>query len=325
MTDITQWLLLVLTLPTDNATARMRYWRALKAKGCAVLRDGVYLLPDGDSAGGELTELCESIGRAGGTSYLFRLGSRDRAQDAEFRMLFDRGDDYEALRRSLDDARKSLATLSPVEITKLLRKTRKEFEAIAGIDFFPNEASVRAQSAWQDFVAAADAVLSPGEPHQTEGTIRLLKRTDFQSRVWATRRKLWVDRVASAWLVRRFVDSEAQFLWLASPDDCPSDAVGFDFDGATFSHINDRVTFEVLAASFGIEDEPGMAGLSSMVHSLDVGGVTVPEAAGFEAVMTGATQRGLSDDELLNEMSQMLDSLLAHFAALEKAAAKRRR
>jgi hypothetical protein len=134
-----------------------------------------------------------------------------------------------------------------------------------------------------------------------------------------------VDRVASAWLVRRFVDGDAQFLWLASPDDCPADAVGFDFDGATFSHINNRVTFEVLAASFGIEEEPGMGGLSSMVHSLDVGGVTVPEAAGFEAVMTGATQRGLSDDELLGEMSRMLDSLLAHFAAQEKVAAKRRR
>jgi hypothetical protein len=283
----------------------MRYWRALKTKGCAVLRDGVYLLPDGDSAGGEMTEMCESIGRAGGTSYLFRLASRDRAQDLEFRMLFD---------------------LSPVEITKLLRKTRKEFEAIAGLDFFPNEASVRAQSAWQDFIAAADAVLSPGEPRDTEGTIKRVKRADYQGRVWATRSRLWVDRVASAWLVRRFVDSEAQFLWLASPDDCPSDAVGFDFDGATFSHINDRVTFEVLAGSFGIENEPGMAGLSSMVHSLDVGGgVTVPEAAGFEAVMTGATQRGLSDDELLAEMGQMLDSLLAHFAAIEKAPAKRRR
>jgi hypothetical protein len=68
-----------------------------------------------------------------------------------------------------------------------------------------------------------------------------------------------------------------------------------------------------------------MAGLAGMVHSLDVGGIVVPEAAGFEAVMTGATQRGLSDDELLNEMSQMLDSLLAHFAAMEKGAARRRR
>lgn len=325
MNDLTQWLLLVLTLPTDNATARMRYWRALKMKGCAVLRDGVYLLPDEESAGVEMTEMCEGISQAGGTSYLVRFGSRDGGQDSEFQLLFDRSDDFGALRRSLDETRKTLTSLAPAEITKLLRKTRKEFEAIAGIDFFPNEASVRAQSAWQDFVAAADAVLSPGEPHQSDGTIKPVKRADYQGRVWATRRRLWVDRVASAWLVRRFVDGEARFLWLASPDDCPADAVGFDFDGATFSHINDRVTFEVLVACFGIEDEPGIAGLSSMVHSLDVGGITVPEAAGFEAVMTGAKQRGLSDDELLTEMSQTLDSLLAHFAAQEKAAAKRRR
>ncbi|MFL9905713.1 chromate resistance protein ChrB domain-containing protein [Paraburkholderia sp. RL17-337-BIB-A] len=325
MNEMTDWLLLVLTLPTDNATARMRYWRALKSKGCAVLRDGVYLLPDGESAAGEMGEMCESIGQAGGTSYLMNFRSRDGVQDAEFRSLFDRAEEYATLRRSLDDTRKTLSGLTPAEITKLLRRTRKEFEAIAGIDFFPNEATVRAQSAWQDFVAAADAVLSPGEPHQAEGTINLLKREEYQGRVWATRRRLWVDRVASAWLIRRFVDRDARFEWLASPDDCPPDALGFDFDGAAFTHINDRVTFEVLAASFGIEDEPGMAGLSDMVHSLDVGGVVVPEAAGFEAVMTGATQRGLNDDELLNEMSQMLDSLLAHFAAVEKGAAKRRR
>jgi hypothetical protein len=302
----------------------MRYWRALKAKGCAVLRDGVYLLPDGGSALGEMGEMCDSIGQAGGTAHVIRFHSRDEVQDAEFRSLFDRVEEYATLRRSLDDVRKTLSGLAPAEITKLLRRTRKEFEALAGIDFFPNEATVRAQSTWQDFVAAADAVLSPGEPHSTEGTIKLLKRDEYQGRVWATRRHLWVDRVASAWLIRRLIDHDARFLWLASPADCPSDAVGFDFDGATFSHINDRVTFEVLAVSFSIEEELGMAGLAGMVHSLDVGGVVVPEAAGFEAVMTGATQRGLNDDELLTEMSQTLDSLLAHFGAVEKGARQRR-
>jgi hypothetical protein len=325
MREITDWLLLVLTLPTDNATARMRYWRALKTRGCAVLRDGVYLLPDGDGAGGEMEEMCEGISQAGGTAYLIRFPSRNAVQEQEFRGLFDRADEYATLRRSLDETRKSLASLAPADITKVLRKTRKEFEALSGIDFFPNEATVRAQSAWQDFVASADAVLSPGEPRQTEGTIKRLKPEEYQGLVWATRRRLWVDRVASAWLIRRFVDRDARFEWLASPDDCSPDAVGFDFDGATFTHINDRVTFEVLAASFGIDEEPGMAGLAGMVHSLDVGGIVVPEAAGFEAVMTGATQRGLNDDELLDEMSQMLDSLLAHFAAVEKGAARRRR
>lgn len=325
MTEITHWVLLVLTLPTDNATARMRYWRALKAKGCAVLRDGVYLLPAGEEAGDEMAEMCGSIGEAGGTAYLLSFGSHDVTQEEEFRSLFDRTDDYALLKRSLDDARKTLSGLTPAEVTRLLRKVRKEFEAVEATDFFPNEASVRAQSAWQDFVAAANAVLSPDEPHPAEGTITRLKRESYRGRIWATRRRLWVDRVASAWLIRRFVDSDARFQWLASPEDCPADAIGFDFDGAAFSHINERVTFEVLAASFGIESEPGMARLAAMVHSLDVGGVIVPEAAGFEAVMTGATQRGLSDDQLLAEMTLVLDSLLAHFAAAEKKASKRRR
>ncbi|MBC8640660.1 chromate resistance protein [Caballeronia sp. EK] len=320
MKKISDWLLLILTLPTDNATARMRYWRALKAKGCAVLRDGAYLLPLIADDG--MAEMCDSIGAAGGTAYLVRFSSADQAQDDEFRNLFDRTDDYASLRRSIESTQRTLAGLSPADITKLVRRTRKEFEALAAIDFFPNEASVRARSAWEDFVQAAEAVLSPGEPHSNEGYIPLLDRAFFQGRVWATRRHMWVDRVASAWLIKRFIDGDARFVWLASPDKCPKHAVGFDFDGATFSHVNDRVTFEVLAVSFAVDSEPGMTGLANMVHSLDVRGRVVPEAAGFEAVMTGARERGLSDDELLAEMSGVLDSLLAHFAATSKSAEK---
>lgn len=318
MNSSNDWLILVLTLPTDNATARMRFWRALKAKGCAVLRDGVYLLPATDVAEAELLELGANIGEAGGAAHLVRAPSRDADQEAEFRSLFDRADDYAAFVRSLADARKTLSDLSPTEITRLLRRAGKDFEAISSIDFFQNEASTRAEAAWQDFVALANTVLSPGEPHQAEGAIPILRREDYLGRTWATRQRLWVDRVASAWLIRRFVDSEARFLWLASPSECPADALGFDFDGAAFSHIGERVTFEVLVASFGLEDEPGLLRLGMLVHALDIGGGVVPEAIGFEAVMTGAKARALSDDELLAEMSNVLDSLLAHFAATEK-------
>jgi hypothetical protein len=320
MNSSSDWLLLILTLPTENATARMRFWRALKAKGCAVLRDGVYLLPATDTAETELLELGASIGEAGGTAHLLRAPSRGTDQEAEFRSLFDRGEDYAVFVQSLTDARKTLSDLSPTEITRLLRRTGKDFEAISSIDFFPTEGSVRAEAAWADFVALANTVLSPGEPHQAAGAIVRLRREDHQDRTWATRQGLWVDRVASAWLIRRFVDPQARFLWLASPGACPSDALGFDFDGAAFSHVGERVTFEVLVASFGLEEEPGMLKLGSMVHALDIGGVVVPEAAGFEAVMTGAKARALSDDNMLAEMSHVLDSLLAHFAASEKSA-----
>ncbi|CAE6738005.1 chromate resistance protein ChrB domain-containing protein [Paraburkholderia haematera] len=324
MNSLNDWLLLVLTLPTDNATARMRFWRALKAKGCAVLRDGVYLLPATSAAEAELLELGASIGEAGGAAHLVRAPSRDADQEAEFRSLFDRADDYGAFVRSLADARKTLSDLSPAEITRLLRRTGKDFEAISSIDFFRNEASTRAEAAWQDFVALANTVLSPGEPHPAEGAIPVLRREDHQGRTWATRQRLWVDRVASAWLIRRFIDFRAQFLWLASPGECPADALGFDFDGAAFTHVGERVTFEVLVASFNLEDEPGLLKLGTMVHALDIGGPVVPEAIGFEAVMAGAKARALTDDEMLAEMSNVLDSLLAHFAATGKTDAGKR-
>ena len=312
------WFLLVLTFPTDNATARMRFWRALKARGCAVLRDGVYLLPAGAAAETDLLDLARGIDDAGGTAHLVDVCNRDDDQRRLFQSLFDRGDEYRAFVRGLADVRKTLSALSPAEVERLLRRARKDYEAIVAIDFFPGETGTQAEAAWQDFVALADTVLSPGEPHPAEGAIRALRRDDYQRRTWATRQRIWVDRVASAWLVRRFIDAAPRFAWLASPGECPRDALGFDFDGAIFTHVGDRVTFEVLMESFGLADVPGLAQLGKMVHALDVGGPAIPEAVGFEAVMTGAKQRGLSDDEMLAEMSVVLDSLLAHFAASDK-------
>ena len=136
MNSLNDWLLLVLTLPTDNATARMRFWRALKAKGCAVLRDGVYLLPATDAAEAELLELGTSIGDVGGAAHVVRTSSRGAYQEAEFRCLFDRTDEYAAFARLLADARKTLSDLSPAEITRLLRRVGKDFEAISGDRLF---------------------------------------------------------------------------------------------------------------------------------------------------------------------------------------------
>ncbi len=155
--------------------------------------------------------------------------------------------------------------------------------------------------------------MSPDEPHETAGHIARLDAGPYQGRVWATRRRLWVDRVASAWLIRRFIDRQARFRWLASPADCPRRALGFDFDGAAFTHVGERITFEVLMASFGLEADAALTRLAAMVRALDVGGEPVPEARGFEAVLAGARERCPNDDTLLEAMSTVLDSLYAHF------------
>jgi hypothetical protein len=318
MSSLTTWSVLVLTFPTENATARMRTWRALKAKGCAVLRDGIYLLPHTAEREDMLRELAGSIDEAGGTAHLLRAQSLDAPQEADFRALFDRNDDYATFVASLGAARKTLGGQPPAEVTRLLRRLRKDYDAIRTIDYFPGAASTDAEVAWEDFLALADTVLSPGEPHAAERAIRPLRRDEYQARTWATRQRLWVDRVASAWLIRRFIDPNACFLWLDSPAACPPDALGFDFDGAAFTHVGERVTFEVLVVSFGLDDDAALLRLGEMVHALDVGGAPVPEAIGFEAVMAGARQRALDDDQLLDEMGRVLDSIYAHFTASTK-------
>jgi hypothetical protein len=169
-----------------------------------------------------------------------------------------------------------------------------------------------------EFVNTAESILSSGEPQSIEATIPRLVTAEYQEQVWATRQRLWVDRVASAWLIRRFIDPAARFLWLESPEDCPPHALGFDFDGARFTHVGDRVTFEVLLTSFGLDNDRGLQRLGALVHTLDVGNGFVPEAAGFEAMLAGVRQRATDDDQLLNEMSPVLEAMYTHFSTDSK-------
>lgn len=315
------WLLLVLSLPSDSATARVRIWRALKALGCGALRDGAYLLPQLPQPRQALAALADETLREGGSAWLLTVQAQDAEEQAAYQALFDRGDAYRDWRAEVAEQRAGLAQLAPAAITRLLRKLRRDLDALRAIDYFPNAASAQAQTAWSDFVAAADSLLSPGEPHAAHAGIARLDRADYQGRRWATRRRLWVDRAASAWLIGRFIDHSARFLWLDTPADCPADALGFDFDGAAFTHVGDKVSFEVLLASFGLDADRALARLGALVHTLDVGDGFVPEASGVEAVMAGARQRsGGDDDRMLAEAGAVFDALYAHFSADPSAA-----
>jgi len=307
------WLLLVISLPTSSATARMRVWRALKALGSMALRDGAYLLPAAEGRDEALLEIADDCTREGGVAWLMGAQPRSAEDEAAWRLLFDRSADYAELRKGWKDANRGLAKLGATELTRLQRRLQRDFDAVRAIDFFPGDAGLEAQAALAEFVKRIQALLSPGEPHEATGGIARLDPARYRGRTWATRRRLWVDRVACAWLIRRFIDPEAKFLWLARPADCPKRALGFDFDGAAFTHVGERVSFETLMASFGLEDDPALLRLAAIVHHLDVGGEPVPEATGFEAVMTGARERLEDDDALLAEMSGVLDSLYAHF------------
>ncbi|MBS0495912.1 MAG: chromate resistance protein [Proteobacteria bacterium] len=312
------WLVLVVSLPSASGTARMRIWRAVKALGCAALRDGAYLLPACTEQAAQLQALADEALQEGGQAWLLQVQARDMAEQATFQALFDRADDYAPWLEALAQARQTLSGLGATQLQRLQRKHARAYDAIRKIDFFPGETSIRAEAQWRDFANAVEAMQSPGEPQATAGRIARRDRMQYQGRLWATRRHLWVDRVASAWLIQRFIDPSARFQWLDAPADCPSDALGFDFDGATFSHVGERVTFEVLLTSFGLEEDRGLSRLGAMVHALDIGGTVAPEAAGFEAVLAGARKRWPDDDALLADIGGVLDSLYAHFSSPRK-------
>lgn len=304
------WLLLILTLPTENATARMRAWRALKAAGAAVLRDGVYLLPERDSCRTQLQAVAADVQASGGSVHLL---SATAVGGDDFSTLFNRQPAYAELLADVAGLRAALPAENATGMLKPVRKLRKAFLAIAETDFFPDEAQRQAEAALRELEALVERALSPDEPHAAEGGIALRNCADYRGRCWATRQRPWVDRLASAWLIRRFIDPEAHLLWLASPADCPAGALGFDFDGAEFSHVGGKVTFEVLLASFAL-DTPALRRLGALVHFLDAGGIEPPEAGGVELVLAGLRETLSDDDTLLQAACGVFDGIHAAFA-----------
>ena len=312
------WLLLVNSVSGENKTARQRIWRALKASGAAALRDGVYVLPKSDSARAVFGEQAQEVVAAGGSAYILSFAGEDDAQQRELVQLFDRNSDYAELFGKLDAFKAQIATLDEVEAHRQLAALRRDLAALGAIDFFPGPSRHQIESLLADCEAALNDRFSPDEPHAAKGIIPKREKARYRGRTWATRQHLWVDRVASAWLIRRFIDPKAKFLWLKKPKDCPKTVLGFDFDGAEFTHVAARVTFEVLVATFGLDRDHALVRLGALVHYLDVGGIPVPEAAGFAAIMAGARAQQPNVDKLLQVMATVLDSLYAAYAEPSK-------
>lgn len=307
------FLALFVTLPSKSATERMRLWRAVKALGCATLRDGVFLLPDEPSHAKTLVGLATEAVTAQGTGEIYRLGGLDEGQDSALQGLFDRTVEFGVLAEEIRALRGDLVSLDLATAGRRQHTLARRFDQLAATDYFPGEAHRQTRALLDELRQALERLRTPDEPSTSSGTIPRRDPADYQGRVWATRARPWVDRLASAWLIHRHIDPQARFVWLASPADCPADALGFDFDGATFTHAGARVTFETLLAAFGLEGDAALMRLGALIHCLDAGGLPVPEAAGLEAMLAGLREAEPDDDALLESACQPFDWLYRNF------------
>lgn len=309
----TPWLLLLISQPTGNAALRMRIWREMKARGAASLRDGVHLLPDGDSQRAAFDLLADAVEHGGGSTHVVRAVA-DEAQHRKWRLLFDRSAAYADLFLRCQQLLRPAESAPPEALRREVSELEDEFAAIAAVDYFPGETKAQLARALSDLRAALERRIAPDEPQSASTAPEVGERKKYQGRVWATRRNLWIDRVASAWLIHRFIDPQARFVWIKTPAEKPTRAVGFDFDGAEFSHAAGRVTFEVLARSFGLDGDPAIARIGAIVHKLDVGGVSQPEAGGVEALLGGLRMLHPDDDGFLASAAGALDAYYASFS-----------
>ncbi len=309
--------LLLVTLPTQPNAVRLRIWRALKALGCVALRDGAYVLPDTHAA--QLEQLALEVQQNGGSAQVMALAPKSDVQKAEILAQFDRSDAYAAwhlLARDLVQALSALPSLSENEARRRVRSTAEALQDIKRCDYYPGAAALQAEAVLQQLRAELDRHFSKGEPQAVNTAIPRLNAGKFQGKRWATRARPWVDRLASAWLIQRFIDPKAQFVWLRDASKPAKGVLGFDYDGARFTHVgtqgNERVSFEVLMASFGLQTDTRLESLARVVHYLDAGGIPVDQAAGLEAILAGLRELHADDDALLTASHAIFDALYAN-------------
>jgi len=300
------WLAYVTSLRTDDPPARMRVLRTLESLGCALLREGVYLLPDSEVNRQGLSRLTEHIFRLNGSAYLLPVTTADQAQAHVFRGLFNRSKQYEELIKTVESLKTGFGISEPASIARVLAKQRRDFEAINALDFFPSPGRELAARALKDAEEKVHGLVFPDTPKPNPA---IQSGRPYLKRIWATRRPLWADRLASAWLIRRFIDPEATLIWLEKTEECPATAIGFGFQGAAFANSKSGITFEQLLANFGLQNSASLARIAALVHYLDTGDTPVAEAAGVETMLLGAQRRSTSTDELFAESEKTFDLL----------------
>ncbi|HET7199927.1 MAG TPA: Chromate resistance protein ChrB, partial [Burkholderiales bacterium] len=181
------FLALLTSLPTGNATLRMRVWRALKNTGCAVLRDGVYILPIEAPQAAALAEAESQVKAGGGFAMTVELNLKTSAQLEHVRKLFDRGEEYGALVAKIRAARTALQRLGKRKADTLVRRMRLSLGELAKVDFYPSQAQLQAKDAMSALEGEAQRLFSAGEPHSSRGKLRRLDPAKYRDRTWATR------------------------------------------------------------------------------------------------------------------------------------------
>ena len=314
-----RWLLLIHQLPPTPPYFRVKIGRHLARIGAVAIKNSVYALPATPQTREDFAWVYREISSGGGEASVCEARLMEGLSDEQLEALFHsaRNADYEALTAEVRAVQKTFPKRGPIsaqrreEIEASVTGLKKRLAEIAAIDFF----SATGRVTLEGLLGGLDARLHEaggGAPRRSEGAMRV---DEVRGRTWVTRKGIHVDRIASAWLVRRFLDPEARFKFVASSGYVPEPGeLRFDMFEAEFTHEGDRCTFEVLLERFGLDDA-GLRAIGEIIHDIDLKDAKFDRAekAGIERLVAGIALTQKEDEARLSRGAALFDDLYESF------------
>ncbi|MFL6332833.1 MAG: chromate resistance protein ChrB domain-containing protein [Pyrinomonadaceae bacterium] len=321
-----EWLLLIHQLPPRPTSLRVRIWRKLQKLGAVSLKNSVYVLPSGEKTHEDFQWVKQEVESAGGEAAVLRAGAVEGATDDELVFLFraQRAEEYARITAELEGlagtARGQLkgGYLSPGRLGSHeaeLSRLHQELERVIAVDFFLADGRASALAALERCREALRLTQGGGARGAQARASRGggLDPAQYQGRRWVTRKRPHIDRLATAWLIQRFIDKRPRFLFV---DDGArvKGGVHFDMAEAEFTHRGEDCTFETVVKEFGLAGNPALKGLAEIVHDIDLkdNKFNRLEAAGIDAAVRGLGELLKDDRKLVRQAGVIFDGVYEH-------------
>jgi hypothetical protein len=320
------WLLLIHQLPPKPPYLRVKVWRRLQALGAVPVKNSVYVLPNTDEAREDFEWLLREVHKEGGDASLCEARLVDGLTDEAVRALFTgaREADYRSLgtevrklaQEALPARARTLSDEARAQVEAALARFRKRLAEIVAIDFF----AAPGRQAVEGLIAGLEQRLAPSRPEGARSAARRFDVADVQKRVWVTRTDIHIDRIACAWLIRRFIDPQAVLKFVPARAYTPAAReLRFDMFDAEFTHDGDLCSFEVMLRDFRLDD-PALRAVAEVIHDVDLkdGKYGRAETAGVEHLIAGLAVARADDDARVEQGGAMFDALHAYFAGRKR-------
>jgi hypothetical protein len=317
------WLLLIHQIPPKPDYFRVKIWRRLQRLGAVAVKNSVYVLPKSDQTQEDFQWVLREVVESGGDASLCEARFVDGLSDDEVRQLFRsaREEDYQGISRDLERIATALSKRTKTDsehgkrLALELERIHKRMAEVLAIDFF----SAPGREGAERLIFALDARLQESSPAGKAAKARQ-QIQDLQDRTWVTRKGIHVDRMASAWLIRRFIDPNARFKFVPAKGYQPQpEEIRFDMYEAEFTHEGDRCTFEVLIGRLGLLD-PGLDPIAQIVHDIDLKDSKFArgETPGIDCIIAGVAMAHKDDETRLALGCALFEDLYEYYKRKRK-------